>query len=82
MRAAAHPGPQPNPLPPGERVDPDVARHHRHVEVVSPLSLDVHIATKGLRREDGGGQGYGLRVKGHYRWPQFNRLDNKSDFYN
>jgi hypothetical protein len=61
-------------------VDSDVARHHRHVEVVSPLSLDIHVAAKCLDREDGGGQGYGLWVKGHFRLPQFNRLDKKSDF--
>ena len=54
MGAADHPGPQPNSLPPGERVDPDVACHHWHVEVVPPLSLDVHVAAKRLEREDGG----------------------------
>ena len=55
MGAADHPGPQSNPLPPGERVDPDVAGHHWHVEVVSPLSLDVHVAAKRLERENGVG---------------------------
>ena len=48
VRAANHPGPQPDPLPPGERVDPQVARHHRHIQVVPPLRLDVHVATEDL----------------------------------
>ena len=42
------PGPQPDPLPPGEGVQPEVARDHRHVEVVPPLRLDVHVAAKYL----------------------------------
>ena len=41
-------GPQSDPLPPGERMNPDVASHHRHVEIVSPLCPDVHVASKYL----------------------------------
>ena len=46
--AAYGPGPQPDPLAPGQRVQPQVAGDHRHVEVVSPLRLDVHVATENL----------------------------------
>ena len=46
--AADGPGPQPDPLTPGERVQPQVAGDHRHVEVVSPLRLDVHVAAEYL----------------------------------
>ena len=48
VRTPDHPGPQSDPLPPGERVNPDVASHHRHVEIVSPLCPDVHVASKYL----------------------------------
>ena len=41
-------GPQSDPLPPGERMNPYVASHHRDVEIVSPLCPNVHIATKYL----------------------------------
>ena len=41
-------GPQSDPLPPGERMNPDVASHHRHVEIVSPLCPNVHVASKYL----------------------------------
>ena len=42
------PGPQPDPLAPGERVQPHVAGDHGHVEVVPPLRLDVHVAAEDL----------------------------------
>ena len=50
MRAAQHPRPQPDPLAPGQRVQPDVARNHRHVEVVAPLGADVHVAAEYLHQ--------------------------------
>ena len=50
MLAAEHARPQPDPLAPGERVQPQVARHHRHVEVVPPLRLDVHVTAEYLDR--------------------------------
>ena len=48
VRTANDPRPQSYPLPPGQRVESDVPRHHRHVEVVSPLRPDVHVATEYL----------------------------------
>ena len=46
--AADGPGPQSDPLAPGKRVQPHIAGDHRHVEVVSPLRLDVHVAAENL----------------------------------
>ena len=42
------PGPETNPLAPGERMQPDVTRDHGDVEVVPPLRLDVHVAAENL----------------------------------
>ena len=50
MRTSNHAGPQPDPLPPGKRVDPQVPGHHRHVQVVPALGLYVHVATEDLRK--------------------------------
>ena len=44
-----HPGSQPDPLPPGERVDSQVTGHHWHVQVVPAFRLDVHVATEDLQ---------------------------------
>ena len=46
--AADSAGPQPDPLAPGQRMQPHIASDHRHVEVVSPLRLDVHVAAENL----------------------------------
>ena len=51
MLAAEHARAQPDPLAPGERVQPQVARHHRHVQVVPPLRLDVHVTPEYLDTE-------------------------------
>ena len=48
MGAANDPGPQADPLPPGDRVDPDEPGHHGGVEVVPPLRPDVHVPAKYL----------------------------------
>ena len=48
MRTAEDAGPESDPLPPGERMDPDVASHHGNVEIVSPLCSNVHVASKYL----------------------------------
>ena len=50
VRAAQNSRPQPDPLAPGQRVQPDVARNHRHVEVVPPLGPDVHVAPEYLQQ--------------------------------
>ena len=60
MRTPDHAGPQPDPLPPGKRVDPQVPGHHRHVQVVPALGLYVHVATEDLRKWiQGGGNDLG-----------------------
>ena len=48
VRTTNDPGPQSYPLPPGERVQPDVPRHHGHVQVVTPFRLNVHVTAKYL----------------------------------
>lgn len=48
MRTPDDAGPEANPLPPSERMNPDVASHHRDVQIVSPLCSDVHVASKYL----------------------------------
>ena len=53
--AADGAGPQPDPLAPGERVQPHVARDHGHVEVVAPLRPDVHVAAEYLGETGQGG---------------------------
>ena len=50
MRTPEDTDPQPDTLPPSERMDPDVPRDHRYVEVVPPLRLDVHVSTEDLKQ--------------------------------
>ena len=56
VRTPDHPGPQSDPLSPGERVDSQVTSHHRHIEVVPALCLYVHVASKDLRGRISGGK--------------------------
>ena len=49
MRTPDHPGPQSDPLSPGERVDSQVTGHHRDIQVVPALCLYIHVASKDLR---------------------------------
>ena len=49
VRTAYDPRPQSYPLPPGQGMQSDIPGHHRHVQIVSSLCLDVHIAAKYLK---------------------------------
>ena len=48
MVTSYSPGPETDPLAPGEGMQPDVTRDHGDVEVMPPLRLDVHVAAENL----------------------------------